>query len=277
MSTITQKWLTENVGKPSGKWGSKYSAIYKKTGEYERQKTKQNLERLLTMVNAWSYSSHSGAKTPSAVLGKEKQQRFLNEFAYALKVERLKLNPGYVAELKRQIKDNPSDYPREKQIVNDVIGDMMISGNLLIKNTGIGASKLELTMSLSTNVAGSMSCNGILTVNPLVTKNKSQLIGLLVHEYHHYLCNCPFNSQYVDEFVAHWKEYSVTKPDASESVRVEQINSKLQELYPRHVERWKETGFGLVTSIRQVGSFLIQDNATAKGLRDNVHTIPRLT
>lgn len=280
MAEITQAWLKANVGEPTGSFGSTYSDIYKKTGEYSSSAGPTQLARmaeLFTLLEKFSHSKHGGAKTIEQKADKDKQQRLLNDFNEELKIQRLRLNPGALEALRARIAKNSSHYPAELATVKRVIEEMKLSAVPLIANTGKGIDQNKIVMLLSDNGAGSMNSNGILTVNPLRAKNKSLLIGLLVHEYHHKLCAHNGDFSYADEFVAHWKEYSVIKPpQANAALRAAEINAQLDKLYKSHVAKWTRLGFAPFTSIGQVGDFAVADNAVKKAMARNTHSAARL-
>lgn len=280
MAEITQAWLKANVGEPSGSFGSTYSSLYKKTGEYSSSSGPTQLVRmaeLFTLLEKFSHSTHSGAKTTEQKADKDTQQRLLNDFNEELKIQRLRLNPGALVALRERIAKNSRNYPAELAIVKQVLEEMKLSALPLIANTGKGIEQDKIVMLLSDTGAGSMNSNGILTVNPLRAKNKSLLIGLLVHEYHHKLCTHNGDFSYADEFVAHWKEYSVIKPpQADAALRAAEINAQLSKLYPSHVAKWARLGFALFTSIDQVGDFAVADNAVKKQMARNTQSAARL-
>jgi len=280
MADITQAWLKANVGEPSGSFGSTYSAIYKKAGEYSTSSGPAKLEKmeaLFKLLNEFSYSKHSGAKTKEQQAEKDKQQRLLNDFGEELKIQRLDLNPGALAALRARIALNSRNYPAELAVVKKIIEEMKLSSLPLVANTAAGIDQDKIVMVLSDSTAGSFSNLGVLTINPLRTKNKSLLIGLLVHEYHHKLCSHNGSYAYADEFVAHWKEYSIIKPpQANALLRAEEINVQLQKLYASHIAGWARLGFEPFTSIDQVGDFAVPDNAQKKQMSRNAHSAPRV-
>jgi predicted metal-dependent peptidase len=146
----------------------------------------------------------------------------------------------------------------------------------LVKNTGKYLKSKILTFKsirLSSGMTnGSMDLNGVLSINPVMAYNPSELQGLLVHEVHHDLCFHSGSSKawgsdlsgtalYIDEFVAHLKQYSVTRPAASEAARIESVNKVLAINYRKAVDDWTRSGFRLVESFADLGDFAVPDNA----------------
>jgi hypothetical protein len=164
---ITQEWLVDNLGQPSGKWGSTYTKIHKKTGEYERTPTLALLEQLIELVNDFSWSAHKGAKTDEQREAKALDAIRLNQFLVALKTERLGaygLNSNYTpATLAARIKKGDTQYATEKAMVQSVIAEMQQSSSPIIRNTGIGCASSDVTLSMIWHASrsGSMSLNGL--------------------------------------------------------------------------------------------------------------------
>lgn len=276
---ITQEWLVDNLGQPSGKWGSTYTKIHKKTGEYERTPTLALLEQLIELVNDFSWSAHKGAKTDEQREAKALDAIRLNQFLVALKTERLGaygLNSNYTpATLAARIKKGDTQYATEKAMVQSVIAEMQQSSSPVIRNTGIGCASSDVTLSMIWHASrsGSMSLNGLLEINALTAYNKLNLIGLLVHEYHHFLCghNGQGDVTYLDEFVAHWKEFEITKGRPSTAqARADEVNAKLGSLYTDVTTRWQRH-HQLLNDIAQAGDFAVPDNGARKPVSRSQH------
>jgi hypothetical protein len=112
-----------------------------------------------------------------------------------------------------------------------------------------------------------------INVNPVLAYNHRALIGLLVHEYHHKLNAAHVRYGYLDEFAAHMKEFSITRPEVTESEAVEYINRHLTAFYSDMVSRWTAPSQGnndfnmgkqLVKRFADLGDFLIPDNNAAR-------------
>ena len=232
MADTTQQWLEQNCGNPSGNWGSTYSDIFSKTKSYELEPTDKKCEELIKLIEKFSYSKHSGAKTQEQGQAKDLMQRNLNEFSYALRVARLHRNPDRAKQIQEQISKGKKEFPDEHRKVLEVIEEMKESAIPLIRNTGHGlAGAKRIDMVPSVNVRGAMTIQNVLIINPSVVRNRSELIGLMVHEYHHALCRHNGTFTYVDEIVAHWKEYSVIKPPADPATRIAEIKRQVERLY----------------------------------------------
>ncbi len=274
MADVTQQWLKTNVGEPSGKWGSKYSEIYKLTGDLEKSKGKGKkdkalIEKLYRLLNEFSRSGHSGAKSAVAQGEKDRQQRELNAFRAALQLEYIDAGEPFKEDLLIKLNKADENYTKELALVRDVIAKMADSPDALLSNTGQGLQEVNIVMLLADKQNGTWNAStGVMTVNPVLAYNHSLLKGLLAHEYHHKLNKAGLHYGYLDEFVAHWKQFSITRPAASEAQLVEQCNERLNMLYPEHVKRWKaasNTFCGmnsrLVARLDDVGDFLVADNA----------------
>jgi hypothetical protein len=277
MAEATQQWLKTNVGDPSGKWGSKYSEIYKLTGDLEKNKgadkrDKGLIEKIYRLVNEWSRSAHSGAKTATAQDEKDRQQRQLNAFRAALQLEYIDANEGFKEDLLIKLNKADRNYAKELGVVREVVARMAESPNALLKNTGEGLQGVNIVMLLADNQNGAWNnVNAVMTVNPVLAYNHNLLKGLLVHEYHHKLNAANLKYGYLDEFVAHWKQFSITRPGVPEAQRVEECNERLHRLYPNHVKRWKAPtsefcgmNSRLVVRLDDVGDFLLEDNVGAR-------------
>lgn len=287
MATVTQAWLKTNVGDPSGKWGSKYSEIYNVTGDYERKKAAGNkdqklVEKLYKLVNAWSTSGHTGATTETAKDEKNRQQRQLNVFRAALQLEFMDGSPSFREDLLIKLNKADSTYPKELALVRGVIAKMTQSSVPLIRNTGVGLEDVRIQIVLTEGHNGSWHRSpGVMQVNPCLAYNHCQLMGLLAHEYHHKLNDAPLEFLYLDEFAAHYKQFSITYPNMNETAMVREVNNRLNLLYPTHVQRWTATksksdwgsmGMQLVANLSQVGDFMLPDNAAPRSLSARNHS-----
>lgn len=287
MADVTQAWLKTNVGDPSGKWGSKYSDIYNVTGEYERKKAAGNKDqklvaKLYKLVNAWSTSGHTGAATETAKDEKNRQQRQLNAFRAALQLEFMDGSDSFREDLLIKLNKANSTYPKELAMVRGVIAKMTQSSVPLIRNTGVGLEDVKIQIVLTEGQNGSWNRGpGVMYVNPCLAYNHCLLMGLLAHEYHHKLNDAPLEFLYLDEFVAHYKQFSITFPSMSEAAMVREVNNRLKLLYPRHVERWTtkkspydsgSMGMQLVENLAQVGDFMLPDNAAPRAAHARNHS-----
>jgi hypothetical protein len=271
-ATVTTAWLKQNVGEPSGKWGSTYSEIYSLTAKYEGKKSKDTLDKLYKKVQSWSYSSHSAAESSAAIAEKDRQQRALNLFYSAIKLEFIDKNANWKEFLQLRLKKDQANYDKEKKVVEKVVVEMRKSSTPLLRHTGNGIDDRKIVMVMDETANGAFASDGTLQINPTLTYNKSLLMGVLVHEYHHKLCHHNGNYTYLDEFVAHWKQWTIVKPAAPEEERVRQANARLKQLYASQVERWEQSGNRLVERLSDVGDFLIPDNAAAKPMERCEHS-----
>ena len=275
---ISQAWLTEKVGTPSGKDASTYTKIYNKTGDYATAPSLQLLEELIELVNAFTWSQHRGAWTSSAKTKKAQDTLALNEFLIELKTARMdkfhQIGNYSPAELAKRANQANEDFSKEYGMVIEVLLEMQGSSTPLIANTGRGclSSAITLTMMYDSGaLAGTMSPAGGLQINALVAYNKLNLIGLLVHEYHHYLCgkSAIAGGVYLDEFAAHWKQYLVTKgPAADRESRAADINTVLQERYGEYAAQWQKR-YHLVTDLSELGDFAVPNNAVKMGSKNH--------
>ena len=73
--------------------------------------------------------------------------------------------------------------------------------------------------------------------------NKRTMMGILVHEYHHFLM-WGSGHTYADEFMAHWKQFEVTKGPAREAdtKRAQLVHDRLVMLYKQHVDHYERKG-----------------------------------
>lgn len=57
-----------------------------------------------------------------------------------------------------------------------------------------------------------------------IWQNENLAIGVLVHEYHHFLIKADQKRKYADEFVAHWKQYLAMNDKRTAEQKVTHIN-----------------------------------------------------
>lgn len=118
-------------------------------------------------------------------------------------------------------------FARFSKIIYDYAG----SANLLIRNSMLGwqnnfahGERMELTRTQGVNAEWKTTG---LVLNPGIL-NQPALFGvsIMVHEYHHSLTVRP--DIYMDEFVAHWKQYLVyQRPPTDNAARAVRINNFL--------------------------------------------------
>jgi hypothetical protein len=265
---LTIKWLQDNVGKPSEKWGSKYTKIFEVTGEFERSSGVKQFQKGLELwrrLDEWSYSPHPGAKTPAQRQEKERQQKWLNVFERELKDYLWKEFQGDEA-LKHKMQAHQTRDPKyqQKDAVRVILYEMKNTKSIpLLMHTGTHLAENVETMVFDPNSRGHFQIDNKLSMNPAVLHNKSEAMGTLVHECHHKLNPMPgkFTKitnqwKYIDEFVAHWKEHEITRP--SDLSRADWVNDKLKA-YGNAVRAWEEK-YHLLNDIKQTGVYAVPDN-----------------
>ena len=263
---VSCEWLLEHVGKPSNSFGSTYTKIFEAMEVWEKTKTDANLVCVGKLTMAWCQSKHKGAKSDTEKDVKEKQQLSINRFASFLSA---KLNTKNLVDSRKLLLKMESDdktYPKEKQIIEQVIDDMAKGPAGILKNTGAKLIGTPLVMDLKDNFNGSYGLNK-LTLNPVLAYHRSELQGRLVHECHHMLCTHNGNYTYLDEFAAHVKQYTLTRPKMTEDEMITIVNKSLDCNYSSIVGRWTkpvaEHGMGMrrVTKFTDLGDFAVPDNA----------------
>jgi hypothetical protein len=272
---ISTDWLINNVGVPSNKIGSTYSDIFRLTGAYTIDPSIERLERLIELVNKFTWSEHSGARAPEERNNKAKQARALSQFCVEVKRERIRLHNYYETlhaiphadidnyqplALRNARADN---YAVQQGLIRRAIAEMQVDDNALLSNTGRGMTNMEIEIAPHPTQLGSVT-NRKIRVNPIVVHNNLELKGLLVHEYHHSLCkhNHENNVLYIDEFVAHHKQFSITRPLMSAASLVQLVTDALNTNYRHLVGPWT-AHHQLLTDINQAGQFQILDNANS--------------
>jgi hypothetical protein len=263
---VSTKWLEENVGKPSGSWGSKYSRIYEATKAWEKAPSSTALLDVGRKTAEWLNSKHSGAKTADQVALKYDQHLALNRFASFVNAKLYEAKDiAFSRKLLQKLSDD-GKYTKELAIVQETIDSMTTDSRPLICNTGRHLQGKQVIIVTDDKTNGSMDINGVLSVNPVLAYNRVELYGLLVHETHHYLCQQNGNYTYLDEFVAHMKQYSVTRKAMSEKEMVDNVNKILAINYASITKRWttpkSQHGMGcrLVEKFDDLGDFLVPDN-----------------
>jgi hypothetical protein len=267
---VSCAWLLEHVGKPSGHFGSKYTAIYQAMEKAEKDASVANLRKVFTLSLEWSKSKHESAKTPEQRQMKESQQLNLNRFMSYLQVEvktkSQEFSVPFSRELLYGLKQDDANYAKEKEIIWSVFDEMAVSPKPLVANTGRYLKerivRFEDIGIASKQDNGSISGAGVLSINPVFAYHTSELKGILVHEVHHRLCHWTLaGALYLDEFAAHMKQYSITRPPMSDAEMTKTVNKVLAANYKSAVDAWKREGNRLVERLDDLGDFLVPDNA----------------
>jgi hypothetical protein len=272
MNILTQEWLSQHVGEPTGKWGSSYSEIHKLTGKFQKQAGEQQCKTALlinTKISSFVSGKHKNATTQDATEEKAKKGRALNLFRENIKkylnknFKQLDIYKALVTEQLNQPKGSSDE--SLKAVVTTLLEEMRLRTDVpLLENSGRHLLENVPRMIFAVSAQGAYD-KGILSLNPHLLPNKLDAMATLVHECHHKLNPMPGWAsstglhKYIDEFGAMWKEAEISRPHENFS-RSDWINEKLKRLYSSAYANWIKVYQPLV-HISQLGPYAVLNNA----------------
>ena len=161
-----------------------------------------------------------------------------------------KLEDGrFVSEEDKENKYDSSLFSKELDILKVHLSRMKKKGGIA-GTTAKGVENFEFQMLDASGENARWGGGKKISINPRTVWDRATLEGALVHEYHHYLTNRPLTKglSYIDEFVAHWKDYSVRKPGFT----AQDINNFLKQGYPGYYNEWINLDKSPLTSLNDI-------------------------
>ena len=215
--------LTRTGGMPSGRKGSKYSAIHSALAAFKSQVPRPVIyylasgQRLLLGALAAEVRAFENSPHPHAVDRRRKGQQtsavsqLRDELDVMLNTARISraLEPPYGAHHVELVKNSMEGW---KRLLRSKAARLVFNSGSAYVAAYLKDGRLLIDLDACETRHGS-PCSPELSLR-----------AVLVHEYHHLLSGRKGKEAYHDEFVAHWKEFDVTGKRLNKQDRVDWLN-----------------------------------------------------